>query len=146
MLHPAPTSKIDPRLARGTLAELHAATATRPAYAVVTFPNTSYRLHLIPAEEITTPIGKRIIGVIRAQARRVDLVRTGGRFVEPVFGRPRRIQGSVVAHDEDANAIVVNAGVPIHCTLTDPRQVPADFPLGEIVSFDTLAGASIEPA
>ena len=145
MLHPAPTSKNDPAQARGTLAEQGPAPATTPAYAVITFDNTSYRTHLVPTDEITSPVGKRIIGTIQARARRVDLVSTGGRYVEPVFGRPRRIQGAVLAHFEDTNTILVYAGMPIHCELTDTRQRPADFPLGEIVSFDTMAGASFTP-
>ncbi|QYO64365.1 hypothetical protein [Leptolyngbya sp. 7M] len=84
----------------------------------------------------------RIIGIIRAKARRIDEVTTGGRYIEPVYGRPRRVQGTVVAIEPDA--VVVNAGMPIHCTPTDPRQRPGDFKPGQFVSFDVLEGATFE--
>jgi hypothetical protein len=144
MIYPAPTSKIDPTLARGLLEEVVEPTATRPGYIVVSLPNTSYRLHLLPATPITAELGKRIIGTIRAKARRIDSVQTGGRYVEPVFGRPRRIQGSVIS--VTADAVVVDASMPIHVTLTDPRQKTTDFAPGQFVSFDALDGATFAQA
>lgn len=144
MIQPAPTSKIDPRLARGVLAEVVAPSATKPGYIKVTFPNTNYELHLLPTGPINTPVGKRLIGTIRARAKRMDIVETGGRFIEPVYGRPRRVQGTVVAIE--GNAVVVDAGMPIHCEPTDPRQKAADFKPGDLVAFDVLDGATFTPA
>ena len=144
MLHPAPTTKIDPKLARGVLEEVMPATATKPAYAVISFPNTSYRVHLEPVGEITVRPGKTIVGTIHARAKRIDTCATGGRFIDPVFGRPRRVQGSIVAIEGDA--VVVNAGVPIHCEPTDPRQKASDFEVGQFVSMGIEAGASFEEA
>ncbi len=145
MLHPAPTSRIAPTLARGELADIIAPTATRPGHVVITFPNTNYRMHLIPTAPISTPVGKRIVGTIRATARRVDLVDTGGKFVEPVYGRPRRVQGSVLGGDDHSCTLIVDAGMPIHCTMTDPRQVPSQFATGAMVGFDVLDGATFTP-
>lgn len=108
-------------------------------------PGTDYRLRLETYKAPTTPIGKRIHGIIRARARRIDVVRTGGRYVEPVYGRPRRVQGRVAAIDESDHGIVVQAGVPIVCRLTDDRQRPADFAIGDFVSFDVMAGATFTP-
>lgn len=142
MIHPAPTTKIDPRHARGVFAGHTPATATKPALVTITFPNTNYQLHLRPVGDVHAEEGKRIIGTIHAQARRIDLVGTGGRYVEPVYGRPRRVQGLIVAIE--ANAVVVNAGVPIHCTPTAPGQKSSDFALGDFVSFDVLDGASFK--
>lgn len=142
MIHPAPTSKIDPRLARGTFLETLPATATKPEYVKLTFPNTRYELYLLPQSPVTTERGKRIIGTIHAQARRIDKVETGGRYVEPVFGRPRRVQGRVIAIDGERGEVVVHAGVPIHCKPTDHRQKATDFHEGDFVSFDVLDGAS----
>jgi hypothetical protein len=138
MIYPAPTTSIDPSLARAVLEEQRA----EPPMLVLSFANTSYRMHLVPAGPIRAEVGKRILGVIRARARRVDVVDTGGRYAEPVFGRPRRVQGTIVALRPADNAIVVNAGMPIHCQLTDARQSPADFTLGDLVSFDVLDGAT----
>ncbi len=127
-------------LARGTLGASLPATATRPAHIVFSVPNTSYELHLIPTGDVSVPVGRRLIGTIRAQARRIDVVQAGGKFVEPVFGRPRRVQGAVVGVKD--GAVVVDAGVPIECVPTDQRQTPSQFEVGQIVSCDVLDGAT----
>ena len=144
MLHPAPTNKIDPGQTRGTLEEVVEQTATRPAHLVIGLYNSDYRLHLIPVGEITAEIGKRIIGVIRAEAKRVDVVKTGGKYVEPVMGRPRRVQGRIVETDTSRNTITVEAAAPFVCRLTDHRQRAGDFEPGQFVSFDVLNGATFE--
>lgn len=143
MITPSPTTKIAPTLARGILAAVNAATATRPATISLELPNTSYRLHLVPAGEVHAPVGKRLVGTIGVKARRIDTVGSGGRYVEPVIGPPQRVQGSVIAVTEDA--VVVHAGVPIHATPTDPRQKPSDFMPGQFVSFDAMEGATFTP-
>lgn len=143
MIHPAPTTPIAPGLARGTLKEAVPATATKPAHVRLGFANTSYVLYLLPTGPVKAQPGDKVFGTISARARRVDKVPSGGQFVEPVIGRPRRVQGRVVA--KEADKIVVDAGVPIHCSLTDGRQHAADFPIGDMVSFDVLDGASFTP-
>ncbi len=145
MIHPSPTSPIAPTLARGILTEVVAATSTKPGHVVIEFPNTSYELHLIPNGAIAALVGKRIIGTIDAQARRVDVVDTGGKYVEPVYGRPRRVQGRVVSTDLQTNTITVDAGMPIHMKLTDARQLAAMFSIGDLVSTDVLDGATFTP-
>jgi hypothetical protein len=144
MITPSPTTRIDPSLARGILGEAVPATATKEAYIKFLVPNTSYELHLCPTTEIATANGKRLVGVIRVQARRIDVVGTGGQYVEPVFGRPRRVQGTVVR--SEAGAVVVDAGVTIHLTPTDARQSPENFQPGQLVSCDVLDGATFTPA
>lgn len=143
MITPAPTTKIDPKLARGVLEEAGTQMAGKPEHVVLSFPNTSYRVHLRPTEPIRTEVGKRIVGVVQADVRRIDVVGTGGRFVEPVYGRPRRVQGTVVGIEGDR--LVVNAGFPIHCKPTDSRQKASDFQPGQMVSFDVMAGATFTP-
>lgn len=142
MITPSPTTKIDPTLARGVLSEVVAATATKPGFVKVTFPNTSYETHLLPVAPPRTEVGKRILGIVRAKARRIDNVQSGGKFLEPVSGRPRRVQGRVIAIAGDC--IVVDAGVPIHIFPTDPRQKASDFQAGMFVGFDVLDGATFE--
>ena len=144
MITPAPTTRIDPRLARGVLAEVVAPTATKPGYIKLTVPNTSYEFHLLTDGPVCSQTGKRIVGTIRALAKRIDVVETGGRYVEPVYGRPRRVQGTVLAIEN--GAVVVDAGVAMHCTPTDPRQKAEQFQPGQLVSFDVLDGASFAPA
>lgn len=145
MITPSPTTKIAPYLARGVLGSLHQATATKPAYLVLEVPNTSYQLHLLPLGAVSVSPGKRLVGVIRVQARRVDNVKSGGRYVEPVAGRPRRVQGVVIATDMSSNTITVNAGVPIVLKLTDERQRADQFKESDFVSCDVLYGATFTP-
>lgn len=144
MITPSPTNKIDPAQARGTLLQAVPATPTKPAYIKFAVPNTSYELHLVPQGEIGVATGHRLIGTIRVSARRLDLVGSGGRYLEPVMGRPRRIQGTVVR--VESGAVVIDAGVPVHCLLTDARQKPEDFQPGQFVTCGVLDSATFTPA
>lgn len=152
-----PLSPAELATARGTLVEIVAATATKPGYIVLGLPGSSYQLHLRPVpgmEAIRSEPGKRLRGVITVQARRVDVVQTGGRYVEPLVGRPRRVQGTVLATDQAANTITVCAGsasavdgltLPIVLKLGDSRQKADQFPLDALVSCDVLEGGTFQP-
>jgi hypothetical protein len=142
MLTPAPTTVIDPRLARGVYEGEVPATETKAGMICISVPNTTYQIHLVASGAVDGEVGKRIVGTIRARARRIDEVKTGGKFVEPVMGRPRRVQGRIVAVEGDA--VVVDAGVPIHCVPTDARQKAEQFKVGQFVGFDVLEGATFE--
>jgi len=63
--------------------------------------------------------------------------------LEPVYGRPRRIQGRVVDRDPAANNLTVRAAVPLVCELVAGQRA-ADFPIGTLVSFDVEPGAWYE--
>lgn len=143
MIPPSPTSIIDPTFARGTFAGEVAATATKPGFIKMSFAN-NYELHLLPSAPITAEVGKRLIGRISSEARRIDETKTGGRFVEPIYGRPRRIQGNIIAVNPKENTIVVNAGMPIYVTPIDPRQKASDFTIGQFVGFDVPAGSTFD--
>lgn len=140
MITPHPTSRIDPLLARGVMGQPIPATATRQAHLTFLVPNTNYELHLLGAEGVQTAPGKRLIGTIRVEARRIDIVQTGGQYMEPVIGRPRRMQGTIIAVRD--GAVVVDAGVPVHATPTDPRQSAEDFKPGQFVTFEVKEGAA----
>jgi hypothetical protein len=142
MIEPMPTTRIDPRIARGRFIEHVPETATRPAMVRLGFPNTSYRIALIPEGPVEAEPGRRIEGTVHARAARIDRINAGGRFVEPVYGSPRRIQGRVVAVEEATNELVVNAGVPVHLTPTDKRQKASDFREGELITCGVLSGAA----
>jgi len=111
---------------------------------IISLPETCYEFHLNVYKPVTTPVGKRITGTIRAQARRIDVVKTGGRYIEPVNGRPRRVQGVITAIDASERTVTVDAGVPIVCKV-DARQAPGDFNVGDFVTFATLSGSSFSP-
>lgn len=105
-------------------------------------PGTNYQpaftaVGTMPAE------GAKVAGLVRVNARRMDLPTAGGRFVEPVAGRPRRIQGRVIGVDAAKNEIQVRAGFAVLATPLAPQKA-ADFAVGQTVSFDAEPGASFE--
>lgn len=142
MLQPAPTTAIDPGLARGTLASHTPAREGRPGTVTLTFANTNYESAFVAAGAVRAKPGQRIVGTIRADAQRVDIVKTGGRYFEPVYGMPRRIQGTVVTADNAANTLTINASVPFVCKLTDQRQRAVAFEPGQLVTCELRPGAS----
>lgn len=150
MLDPAPTTRLDPTLTRGTLAEVRPATATVPAFVVLTVPNSDYRLHLRPHADDLSPfegrVGQPVIGVVRAGAKRLDVCGAGGRYAEPVVGRPRRVQGMVRLVLGSENTVVVGAanGLSFHLTPTAPGQSASGFAEGDFITCGVLDGASFE--
>jgi len=116
-----------------------------PEWIVMRVPGTDYRLRLGVYKPVGVAVGKRLVGTIRATARRIDLIGTGGEYVEPVYGEPRRIQGSVLASDATDQTITVKACVPITVKV-GPGQRAEQFPIGAMVSFDALSGTSFVPA
>jgi hypothetical protein len=137
-----PRKPVDPaNIARGELVEEHDGSI------VLSVPGTDYRMNLLVGTPLNASendlMNRKIRGVIRAQARRIDVVVTGGRFVEPVYGRPRRVQGVIVATDPAADTVTVQAhdSLPIVCK-TNGAQHAADFKIGQFVSFDVAAGAT----
>lgn len=140
MIEPAPTTKIDPTLARATVL---ADAPEGGGIVQLGFSNTSYQVHLRAEGPTGVAPGKRVIGRIEARAKRIDRVQTGGKYVEPVYGRPRRVQGRVLGVAD--GKVVVDAGMPIHCAPTDSRQQASDFAAGDFVSFDVLDGATFTP-
>jgi hypothetical protein len=108
---------------------------------------TRYRLHLVLRGSIEAESSRRVRGIIRASVWKVDRVsRGGGSFVEPVIGRPRRIQGPVLATVASTNSLVVSI---CGCRLVGdlPERWQADeFPPGTRVGLDVFEGAVFEPA
>lgn len=129
----------NPTTARGTL---H---ATSEGHVTMAVPGTSYQLLLSVYQPVTTPIGKRLVGAIRGNARRIDKTGSGGRYIEPVYGRPRRIQGSVISVNPADQSITIDAGLPISVKPTDPRQRFDQFQVGDFVATDLLNGATFTP-
>ncbi|MEQ9617294.1 MAG: hypothetical protein RLN60_04590 [Phycisphaerales bacterium] len=125
----------NPNLVTGVLKE------TSEDRIVLAIPETSYQISLSVYKPVSTPVGKRITGTIRAQAMRIDTVKTGGRFIDPVYGRPRRVQGVITAIDASERTVTINAGVPVVCK-TDVRQKPGDFTVGDFVACSVQGGAS----
>lgn len=144
MLHPAPTTAIDPTLARGTVLDVLAADDRFPARVIMGFSNTDYRIELElkgDVERLQGLKGEMVLGRIFAEARRIDTPQAGGRRFEPCIGRPTRILGTVLAVDPISNILLVNAGQPIALKVTAPGQRARELANAEFIVCDVKPGA-----
>lgn len=116
----------------------------RDALIVLKLPGTDYRLHLVPGAGADYAVGQKVSGVIRALAQRMDVVPAGGRYIEPVFGRPRRVQGRITGGSVQRNEVYIKAGPGLVVTPMAPQRA-GDFAVGQMVSFDVKRGATFEP-
>jgi hypothetical protein len=112
---------------------------------IVGLPTTNYQLHLTSTADLRVEIGKRVIGRIRCKAWKLDYVSAGGSFIEPILGRPRRVQGRVIGSLGSHNTLVVEVcGTPIVTELPDRWQADA-IQIGTHVGVDVYDGATFHP-
>ena len=108
--------------------------------------NTNYELHLTTARPYDGPIGTPILANIRAKARKVYTVPSGGGFISPLFGPPKTIQGRAV-HVENG-LVVIRAGLLVNVQLPsdDTGLDLSDGPItvGSLVNAVALPGTSFE--
>ncbi|MBX2850730.1 MAG: hypothetical protein KTR15_03170 [Phycisphaeraceae bacterium] len=133
----APSSPTTPPVVSGVVDEVHA------DWLQVRMPGTDYRLRLVPAEGLSAAVGDKVQGIVRAQALRMDVIPAGGRYIEPVQGRPRRIQGRAIGGNVANNEVYIKAGPGVVVTPMAPQRA-SDFSIGQMVSFDVRTGATIE--
>ena len=112
---------------------------------VLSIPQTDYQLHMVPTAPTTTPVGKRIKGVIHARALRLFATQGGGKFIEPVIGEPRIVAGMVLAVDAPNRRVLVDVAVPMWMTL-DERQPKLEVAVGELVNCYVESGITFTPA
>ena len=107
---------------------------------------TNYELKLLTDVKYTGPVNQRVECLIRASARKVYTVPSGGNFIAPIFGPPRTIQGRILYAD-DRN-LVVKAGTPVivELPLTEDAVDLAVGGLraGAIANVTALPGARFE--
>lgn len=118
---------------------------------VLRIPGTDYLLHLVPAvpaSAMSSQVGKRIKGVIHAEALRIHATSPdagGGRFIEPVIGTPRIVAGRITSADKAANQVVVDVAVPFVVTPL-PEQDWSILEPGRMVNFYVRSGATFTPS
>jgi hypothetical protein len=98
-------------------------------------PNANYRTTFKCALAGQLVAGKRVSGTVHAPARKIEAVSQGGNYVEPLFGRPRRMQGLVLKQDLAENILTVQTGYEVAVQLP-PQQSAADYPVGSRVGWD----------
>ncbi len=131
----------DQAVARGRLVELH------EDKIVIGVPGTEYQLQLVstvPSDAIATEVGKRIRGTIHARALRMHASSAGGRFIEPVWGPPRIVSGTVLGVDADQNRLLVDVSLPMWVAMHDGQQADA-FTSGQMVNFYVESGTTFTP-
>ncbi len=114
---------------------------------VLTVPGTDYELALVPtvpAADIDTPPGKRIRGTVTARALRIHAAAGGGRFIEPVYGAPRIVAGTVLLVREDERRVLVDAAIPIWVNWQEEQAVDVLQP-GRLVNFYVESGTAFTP-
>ncbi len=112
--------------------------------AIFNIPGTDYQLHLVCRDPITVAPGRRVRGTIHTRALRMHHSDTGGRFIEPIYGSPRIVQGTVIEADAQNNRLLMDLAVPVWVTL-DPAQKAARFPAGAMLNFYVESGTRFEP-
>lgn len=100
---------------------------------ILCVPGTDYELHLLRdgAPVDASRVGRRISGEIHARALRMHRSDTGGRFIEPVYGPPRIVQGTVLAVDAERNRVLLDLTVPAWMTLHRDNSIE-QFHQGEM--------------
>ncbi len=144
MLHPAPTTKIDPTLARGTILAVRDADERHPARVVMGFPNTDYQIDFVihgDVEPVRALVGEMVLARLFAEARRIDTPYAGGRRFEPCIGRPTRLLGTVIGADPVANVLVINASQPIALKVAAPGQRAEELAKADFIVCDVKPGA-----
>ncbi|HSZ54530.1 MAG TPA: hypothetical protein VK797_02640 [Tepidisphaeraceae bacterium] len=89
-------------------------TLVKDGLVVFTPTGTRYELHLVARYD--GPLNTPVKCMIRAAARKVYTVPSGGNYITPIFGPPRIVQGLVRSADQ--RVVVVQAGgCPFHIDL-----------------------------
>ena len=128
-----------------TLARLYLKSQARGSL-VLNIPGTDYQLHLRADEPVTASPQGRVRGVVRLPVWKVDTVTPGGAFIEPLLGRPRRVQGTVIGTLATGNSLIVEVcGQPLIGDLP-ARWNAASFIRGSRVGLDVKEGGTFEPA
>jgi hypothetical protein len=107
--------------------------------------NTNYELRLEAAGPLDgAQVGVLTTAVIRISARKLWTVPSGGNFIEPIFGPPRKVQGRIRYLDDDQ--MVVHAGTTFLIAMpADPSAydlVRGPLSVGSLVNVSVLPGAT----
>lgn len=108
-----------------------------------TVPGTQYRLHLAVDADLDAQAGRRIRGRVRGRALRMHRASAGGNFIEPLQGRPRIVQGIVLAVDPAANEVVLDLVVPVRIAMHADQNAET-FSTGDVVNFYMESGTRFE--
>ena len=115
---------------------------------------TDYLIELAPtvaAESFPAPRSsrnRRIRGTVAGWALKMHRAEAGGRFIEPVHGTPRIVQGTVYEVDAPNNRLLMDVVVPMWITLdtASTGQFASQFAPGDLLNFYLAPGTSFTPS
>ena len=90
-----------------------------------------YQLQVDYPSGPTLEPGMTVCGSLHAVTPQLWTPQSGGRFIEPLRGRPYRLQGTVAAHLEP-NGMLLDVGIPVHVAI-DGHQRAAELPIETVV-------------
>jgi hypothetical protein len=137
------TSNTTPAPAPGSVANLRVI-EVRPEFVIFEVPGTEYRLHLATTSPLGGREAKRVHGEIHAKALRMHRSDTGGRFIEPIYGQPRIVQGEVLAVDVAGRRVLMDMAVPVWVSVQPAQDLDAIQP-GELWNCYVESGTRFEP-
>jgi hypothetical protein len=127
-------------IARGKVVE------TKDSTVVFTPLDTNYQLYLETNGRYTGPMNQIVEARIRAKARKVYTVPSGGGFIAPIFGSPRTIQGRALLVED--RQLVLRASIPITIELPQSEDAidldDGSISVGAIVNVVAFPGATFE--
>ena len=109
---------------------------------------TNYEVKLGVGAGYAGPVAGRVDGWVRATARKLYTVTSGGNFVAPIFGPPRTLQGRVRYLDQTTMVLQCGLSVVVTLPTADSAYDLAGGPLahGALVNVALLPGATFELA
>jgi len=90
-------------------------------------------------------IGQVISGSIYAPAWKAEAVEMGGNYVEPLLGRPRRMQGTILSQRIESNELTVQVGYPVTVVLPREHYDVARFAVGSRIGWDNIEMPQFAP-
>ena len=85
--------------------------------------------------------------MIEARALKLHRASAGGRFIEPVHGRPRIVQGTVYEVDLARDRLLMDVVVPMWVTVETAvtGQAASEFSQGDLLNFYVESDISFTP-
>ena len=115
--------------------------------------HTDYLIRLTPSvapADFPVPASRRnrrIRGTVEGRALKMHRADAGGRFIEPVHGQPRIVQGTVSRVDAANDRILMDIVVPMWITVETAvtGQDASEFQPGELLNFYLESGTRFIP-
>lgn len=108
--------------------------------------NSTYEISLACTGPLPEVSDRTVSGLIRAQARKIWTVPSGGNFLTPIFGPPRIVQGRVRYLDD--RQMVVHGGLPVVVQLPPDNRaydlINGPLELASLVNATLLPDATFE--